>query len=93
MRTFLPPTEQVCSNLPKNFEFLLTVGGRRGAGRRDHDEMETDTSSCGGGGAKQRGIGLVEVQAAAAALRRSEVFHVVKELVGFVLYMHHQIPS
>jgi hypothetical protein len=26
-------------------------------------------------------------------LRRSEVFHVVKELVGFVLYMHHQIPS
>lgn len=30
---------------------------------------------------------------AAAALRRSEVFHVVKELVGFVLYMHHQIPS
>jgi hypothetical protein len=54
--------------------------------------METDTS-CGGGGAEQRGIGLVEVQAAAAALRRSEVFHVVKELVGFVLYMHHQIPS
>jgi hypothetical protein len=41
----------------------------------------------------QRGLGLVEVQAAAAALRRSEVFHVVKELVGFVLYMHHQIPS
>lgn len=91
MRTDLPPTEQVCSNLPKNFELLLTVGGRRGAGRRDH-EMETDTS-CGGGGAEQRGIGLVEVQAAAAALRRSEVFHVVKELVGFVLYMHHQIPS
>jgi hypothetical protein len=57
--------------------------------------METDTSSsCGGSaGAEQRGIGLVEVQAAAAALRRSEVFHVVKELVGFVLYMHHQIPS
>ena len=61
--------------------------------------METNntTSSSGGGGAgagaEQRGLGLVEVQAAAAALRRSEVFHVVKELVGFVLYMHHQIPS
>ena len=61
--------------------------------------METNntTSSSGGGGAgagtEQRGLGLVEVQAAAAALRRSEVFHVMKELVGFVLYMHHQIPS
>jgi len=61
--------------------------------------METNntTSSSGGGGAgagtEQRGLGLVEVEAAAAALRRSEVFHVVKELVGFVLYMHHQIPS
>uniref|UniRef100_A0A804N3J6 Uncharacterized protein n=1 Tax=Zea mays TaxID=4577 RepID=A0A804N3J6_MAIZE len=55
--------------------------------------METDISSCGGGGAQQRGIGPVEVQAATAALRRSEVFHVLKELVGFVLYMHHQIPS
>ncbi|XP_062208433.1 uncharacterized protein LOC133909915 [Phragmites australis] len=47
----------------------------------------------GGGGDEQRGLGLLEVQAAAAALRRSEVFHVVKELLGFVLYMHHQIPS
>ncbi|PAN30876.1 hypothetical protein PAHAL_5G369200 [Panicum hallii] len=60
-------------------------------------ETNTSSSSSGGGGAgagtEQRGLGLVEVQAAAAALRRSEVFHVVKELVGFVLYMHHQIPS
>ncbi|RCV25526.1 hypothetical protein SETIT_5G173800v2 [Setaria italica] len=60
--------------------------------------METKTSSSSGGGGaaagtEQRRAGLVEVQAAAAALRRSEVFHVVKELVGFVLYMHHQIPS
>ncbi|PUZ56799.1 hypothetical protein GQ55_5G365500 [Panicum hallii var. hallii] len=60
-------------------------------------DTNTSSSSSGGGGAgagtEQRGLGLVEVQAAAAALRRSEVFHVVKELVGFVLYMHHQIPS
>ncbi|CAO2179926.1 unnamed protein product [Urochloa humidicola] len=58
--------------------------------------METNTSSssgCGGAGAGTEQRGPVEVQAAAAALRRSEVFHVVKELVGFVLYMHHQIPS
>ncbi|WVZ86010.1 hypothetical protein U9M48_032858 [Paspalum notatum var. saurae] len=59
--------------------------------------METSASSSGcggtGRGAEQLGLGLVEVQAAAAALRRSEVFHVVKELIGFVLYMHHQIPS
>nr|CAB3477211.1 unnamed protein product [Digitaria exilis] len=59
--------------------------------------MKTNTSSSseggGGTGSEQRGLGPVEVQAAAAALGRSEVFHVVKELVGFVLYMHHQIPS
>ncbi|KAL6627887.1 hypothetical protein ACP70R_031613 [Stipagrostis hirtigluma subsp. patula] len=59
--------------------------------------METASSSGGGGGGgcggEQRGSGPVQVQAAAAALRRSEVFHVVKELLGFVLYMHHQIPS
>ncbi|KAL6615193.1 hypothetical protein ACP70R_037463 [Stipagrostis hirtigluma subsp. patula] len=57
--------------------------------------METASSSGGGGGCggEQRGSGPVQVQAAAAALRRSEVFHVVKELLGFVLYMHHQIPS
>ncbi|XP_006654186.1 uncharacterized protein LOC102710979 [Oryza brachyantha] len=47
----------------------------------------------GGGGQPPLGLGPVEVQAAAPSLRRSEVFHVVKELLGFVLYMHHQIPS
>ncbi|KAF7029470.1 hypothetical protein CFC21_041206 [Triticum aestivum] len=52
--------------------------------------MET-TSSLGAD--ERRGPGSVEVQVAAAALQRSEVFHVVKELLGFVLYMHHQIPS
>ena len=52
--------------------------------------METTSSS---GVDERQGSGSVEVQVAAAALRRSEVFHVVKELVGFVLYMHHQIPS
>jgi len=41
---------------------------------------------------ERQGPGSIEVQVA-AALRRSEMFHVVKELVGFVLYMHHQIPS
>ncbi|KAF0924783.1 hypothetical protein E2562_014890 [Oryza meyeriana var. granulata] len=56
--------------------------------------MEKATASGGGGGSQpSRGVGLVEVQAAAASLRRSEVFYVVKELLGFVLYMHHQIPS
>ncbi|BAF16943.1 uncharacterized protein [Oryza sativa Japonica Group] len=59
--------------------------------------MERATTSGGGGGGSQppRGVGLplVEVQAAAASLRRSEVFYVVKELLGFVLYMHHQIPA
>lgn len=56
--------------------------------------METSASSgCAAGAAEQRGSGLVEVQVTAAALRRSEVLHVVKELIGFVLYMHHQIPS
>ncbi|KQK04372.1 hypothetical protein BRADI_2g13200v3 [Brachypodium distachyon] len=52
--------------------------------------METTSSS---GGDETQGSGLVEVQVATAALRRSEVFHIVKELLGFVLYMHHQIPS
>uniref|UniRef100_A0A0E0PJL0 Uncharacterized protein n=2 Tax=Oryza TaxID=4527 RepID=A0A0E0PJL0_ORYRU len=59
--------------------------------------MERATTSGGGAGGSQppRGVGLplVEVQAAAASLRRSEVFYVVKELLGFVLYMHHQIPA
>uniref|UniRef100_A0A0E0L069 Protein kish-A n=1 Tax=Oryza punctata TaxID=4537 RepID=A0A0E0L069_ORYPU len=58
--------------------------------------MEKATTSGGGGGGTQppRGVGLplVEVQAA-ASLRRSEVLYVVKELLGFVLYMHHQIPA
>lgn len=53
--------------------------------------MEMTSSS--GVGETQGSGSVVEVQVAAAALRRSEVFHVVKELVGFVLYMHHQIPS
>lgn len=50
-----------------------------------------ETASSGDG--EPRGLGLVEVQAAASALQRSEVFHVVKQLLGYVLYMHHQIPS
>jgi hypothetical protein len=55
--------------------------------------MEASSSSSYGGRGEEKEPRLLEVQAAASALRRSEVFHIVKELLGFVLYMHHQIPS
>ncbi|XP_010259868.1 PREDICTED: uncharacterized protein LOC104599157 [Nelumbo nucifera] len=35
----------------------------------------------------------IEIETAAQSLERSVVFHVVKEMVGFVLYMHQQIPA
>ncbi|KAK9139706.1 hypothetical protein Scep_009387 [Stephania cephalantha] len=34
-----------------------------------------------------------EIEAASEALEKSVIFHVVKEMIGFVLYMHQQIPS
>ncbi|CAL9761495.1 unnamed protein product [Musa acuminata subsp. burmannicoides] len=44
----------------------------------------------GGGGRP----GFMEIEAAAAdGLGRSDIFHIVKEILGFVLYMHQQIPS
>ncbi|XP_010941759.1 uncharacterized protein [Elaeis guineensis] len=44
---------------------------------------------------KGGGVGLrvTEIETAADGLGRSEIFHIVKEILGFVLYMHHQIPS
>ncbi|KAJ4954646.1 hypothetical protein NE237_011429 [Protea cynaroides] len=35
----------------------------------------------------------IEIETAAEALERSVIFHVVKEIVGYVLYMHQQIPA
>jgi hypothetical protein len=57
--------------------------------------MEASSSSYGSGVGRgeEKELRLLEVQAAASALRRSEVFNIVKELLGSVLYMHHQIPS
>lgn len=46
-----------------------------------------------GGGGGELGLGFAEIDAVAEGLGRSEVFRIVKEVIGFVLYMHHQIPS
>ncbi|XP_043724327.1 uncharacterized protein LOC122671261 [Telopea speciosissima] len=35
----------------------------------------------------------IEIETAAEALERSVIFHFVKEIVGYVLYMHQQIPA
>ncbi|XP_020114189.1 uncharacterized protein LOC109728236 [Ananas comosus] len=51
------------------------------------------TDEGGGGGELGLGLGFAEIGAVAEGLGRSEVFHIVKEVIGFVLYMHHQIPS
>ncbi|PKU85485.1 hypothetical protein MA16_Dca003225 [Dendrobium catenatum] len=37
--------------------------------------------------------GFTKIEIAAESLRRSDIFHVVKEVLGFILYMHEQIPS
>ncbi|KAH7678756.1 Mad1/Cdc20-bound-Mad2 binding protein [Dioscorea alata] len=47
------------------------------------------TGEGGGGGA----LGFTEIETAAEALGRDEIAHIVKEILGFVLYMHRQIPS
>ncbi|XP_026665272.2 uncharacterized protein LOC103719697 isoform X3 [Phoenix dactylifera] len=47
-------------------------------------------SSGEGGGV---GLRFTEIETAADGLGRSEIFHIVKEILGFVLYMHQQIPS
>ncbi|XP_058083492.1 uncharacterized protein LOC131231338 [Magnolia sinica] len=52
--------------------------------------MESSSGTAGGG---ELGSGFAEVETVAEGLERSAVFHLVKEIVGFVLYMHHQIPA
>ncbi|ONK61535.1 uncharacterized protein A4U43_C08F30970 [Asparagus officinalis] len=47
----------------------------------------------GGGERGELGLGFTEIETNAEGLKPSEIFHIVKELIGFVLYMHHQIPS
>ncbi|RWR76666.1 1, putative isoform 1 [Cinnamomum micranthum f. kanehirae] len=37
--------------------------------------------------------GFMEIETGAENLDGSTVFHLIKEILGFVLYMHHQIPS
>ncbi|PKA63370.1 hypothetical protein AXF42_Ash005265 [Apostasia shenzhenica] len=38
-------------------------------------------------------LGVVEVKAAVYNLNKLDVFHLFKEVLGFVLYMHEQIPT
>ncbi|XP_020593228.1 uncharacterized protein LOC110033546 [Phalaenopsis equestris] len=38
-------------------------------------------------------LGFKEIRIAAESLSRSDMFHLVKELLGFILYTHHQIPA
>lgn len=40
----------------------------------------------------ERSLGFTEIETTAESLRRSDIFHVVKEVLGFILYMHQQIP-
>ena len=51
------------------------------------------TGEGGGGGGGELGLGFTEIETNAEGLGPSEMFHITKELIGFVLYMHHQIPS
>ncbi|KAH0464672.1 hypothetical protein IEQ34_004775 [Dendrobium chrysotoxum] len=37
--------------------------------------------------------GFTKIEIAVESLRRSDIFHVVKEVLGFILYMHQQIPT
>ncbi|XP_077218733.1 non-structural protein [Tasmannia lanceolata] len=40
------------------------------------------------------GLGFLEIEAATAkGLAPSTIFHILKEIIGFVLYMHQQIPN
>ncbi|KAM0948571.1 putative mad1/Cdc20-bound-Mad2 binding protein [Dioscorea sansibarensis] len=47
------------------------------------------TGEGGGGGA----LRFTEIETSAEVLGREEIAHIVKEILGFVLYMHRQIPS
>lgn len=35
----------------------------------------------------------IKIETSVESLKSSEIFHIVKELIGFVLFMHHQIPA
>ncbi|KAL5982551.1 hypothetical protein ACLOJK_016624 [Asimina triloba] len=48
-------------------------------------------SSASGEG--EPGMDLTVIETAADVLPKSAVFHLIKEIIGFVLYMHHQIPA
>lgn len=48
--------------------------------------------SSGEGGEGGSGLGFSEIETKSEALARAEVFHIVKEVIGFVLFMHSQIP-
>ncbi|XP_073009255.1 uncharacterized protein [Typha latifolia] len=52
-----------------------------------------ETTGEGGGGERRLGLGFTDIETVAEELQRSEVFHIVKEVIGFALYMHNQIPS
>lgn len=38
-------------------------------------------------------LGIAQIETTAESLSRSDIFYVVKEVLGFILYMHQQIPS
>ncbi|CAA6654198.1 unnamed protein product [Spirodela intermedia] len=46
-----------------------------------------------GGGAAVAEMNSHEILVPAEGLKRSEIYHVVKEVIGFVLYIHQQIPE
>ncbi|KAF3334398.1 hypothetical protein FCM35_KLT21002 [Carex littledalei] len=48
--------------------------------------------SSGEGGEGGSWLGFTEIETKSEALARAEVFHIVKEVIGFVLFMHSQIP-
>ncbi|KAJ3701554.1 hypothetical protein LUZ61_005259 [Rhynchospora tenuis] len=54
--------------------------------------MESGGEGGGGGSQKEVELGFTEIETKSEALSRAEVFHIVKEVIGFVLFMHNQIP-
>ncbi|MQL76869.1 hypothetical protein Taro_009298 [Colocasia esculenta] len=62
--------------------------GEGGGGETREDHME---ESIGGGGGTMRFSD--EIALPVEGLNKSEIYHVAKEVIGFVLYMHQQIPA
>lgn len=77
--------EYTCSLPPSH----LIISKR--AETRQKARLSRMESTSGGGGELRLGFSTIET--GAECLSPSEMFHIVKELIGFVLYMHHQIPS